>query len=298
MTTPCSIRKANQNVTCQVNFTVPKNMSSPVLVHYEIQNFYQNHRKYIFSRSDSQLLGSLSLASVDETYCQPLTKIGNITINPCGLIANTLFNDIIQLTSGKNANNTDLIMREDGIAWRSDVRFKYAQPKGFKYESCDCNTCACDGTIWTCKQPYFDSKTSTCYRYSYPQDDTTQYLYETFPMVINPIEGVKNEHFIVWMRVAAAPTFRKLYGYFNEQIPAGETLTFTIHNNWDVSSFKGAKSLVLSTTTPFGGRNPSLGYSFIGVGGFCFIAGVFFVLKQVIRPRKLADKKYLKYKEE
>jgi hypothetical protein len=55
---------------------------------------------------------------------------------------------------------------------------------------------------------------------------------------------------------------------------------------------------VLSTTTPFGGRNPSLGYSFIGVGGFCFIAGIFFILKQALYPRKLADKKYLKYKEE
>lgn len=235
---------------------------------------------------------------MDETYCKPLTKVGNLSINPCGLIANTLFNDVISLTSGKNSNGDDLHMREDGIAWRSDVKYKYAQPNGFKSEPCDCTSCVCDGINWTCKEPYMDKKTGSCYRYYYPKDNTTQYLYETFPTVISPIEGVMNEHFIVWMRVAAAPTFRKLYGYFNEPIPEGQNLTFTINANWDVSSFKGSKSLVLSTTTPFGGKNPSLGYAFIGVGGFCFVAGIFFILKQTIMPRKLADRKYLKYKGE
>ena len=236
------------------------------------------------------------MASVDETYCQPLTKIGNITINPCGLIANTLFNDVIQLSDSNGAN---LRMREDGIAWRSDVKWKYAQPIGFKSEICsDCNNCGCDGKNWSCKTPYLNTSTGQCYRYHYPNDDTTQYLYETYPMVINPIEGVRNEHFIVWMRVAAAPSFRKLYGYFDQPISKGQKLSFTIQANWDVKSFNGTKSLVLSTTTPFGGRNSSLGLAFIGVGAFCLVAGLFFILKQTIRPRKLADKKYLKFKDE
>lgn len=51
----------------------------------------QNHRRYVKSRSDAQLMGSLlELDSVSE--CDPLrtiTKNGvTYTLNPCGLIAN------------------------------------------------------------------------------------------------------------------------------------------------------------------------------------------------------------------
>lgn len=55
----------------------------------------------------------------------------------------------------------------------------------------------------------------------------TQYLYETYPEVVSPIEGVLNEHFIVWMRTAGLPRFRKLYGKIEEQIEP-QTLTFDI----------------------------------------------------------------------
>ena len=55
----------------------------------------------------------------------------------------------------------------------------------------------------------------------------TQYLYETYPDVVSPIEGVLNEHFIVWMRTAGLPRFRKLYGKIEEQIEP-QTLTFNI----------------------------------------------------------------------
>jgi LEM3 (ligand-effect modulator 3) family / CDC50 family len=41
---------------------------------------------------------------------------------------------------------------------------------------------------------------------------TSQYLHESFPEVISPLDGVKDEHFIVWMRVAGLRQFRKPYG--------------------------------------------------------------------------------------
>jgi hypothetical protein len=299
----CEIDQANQGKECTIEFTVEKDMEPPILVYYEIENFYQNHREYTTSRDDEQLLGAdpSTQTQLNAKDCEPLNKIGDITINPCGLIANTFFNDVIKLSSGStDIEGNALTLIEDGIAWQSDLDYKFAQPLSFKSEqckSCDDDDCQCTGE-WTCKEKYQDPETNECHLYSYSNDDTTQYLYETYPDIISPLEGVTNEHFVVWMRVAAKPKFRKMYGFFDQPIKAGTTLSFVVKNNWIVKSFKGTKSLVVTTTSMFGGKNPNFGQAFIGVGGICIIFGVFFGLKQIIKPRKLAEKKYLKYKED
>jgi hypothetical protein len=291
----------NANKLCNVSFTVPQDMVPPILIHYEITNFHQNHRAYYKSRDPHQLLGTVGQqSSVDAEACEPLNKLGNITIHPCGLIANTFFNDQFELISGVDINNMPLIMREDGIAWQSDVDFAFAQPDEFNYSNCTTCDASCCNENDSCINglPYVDKKTGMCYRYYYPMDDTTQYLYETYPNVINPIEGVTNEHFIVWMRIATQPTFRKLYGWIDQPIYKGTELIFQIESNFVITRFKGSKSLVISTTSILGGRNPYLAPVFIYVGIFCFVAGIFFSLKHILRPRKLADPTYLSYKEE
>jgi len=45
----CGIVKANENRTCTIRLVAPKYMFPPILVHYQIENFHQNHRKYIKS---------------------------------------------------------------------------------------------------------------------------------------------------------------------------------------------------------------------------------------------------------
>lgn len=59
-----------------------------------------------------QLLGTTDTSDVSD--CDPLEYNGSLVLHPCGLIANTLFNDIIKLTSGPS-------MSESGIAWESDI---------------------------------------------------------------------------------------------------------------------------------------------------------------------------------
>lgn len=98
------------------------------------------------------------------------------------------------------------------------------------------------------------------------------------------------------MRAATLPTFRKLYGWINQNIPAGTNITFDIVNNWDVTSFNGRKSLIMTTNNIFGGKNDWSGLFYFSVGVFCGAAGLFFLLKQFISPRRTADKKYLQYK--
>merc|ERR1712167_402557 len=62
----------------------------------------------------------------------------------------------------------------------------------------------------------------------YPDPDNYQYLYETFPEVISPLVGVESEGFAVWMKIAALPTFRKLYGRINSDLKKGDILAFDI----------------------------------------------------------------------
>ena len=292
----------NANKNCTISFPVPNDMEPPVLIYYEITNFHQNHRFYSSSRDDYQLVGvDTEQGSVSASACDPLNKLGNITLNPCGVIANTFFNDVFELVGGVDENGDELKMIEEGIAWQSDLEYRFGMPPGFKSEQCTdeegCTPSCCTDRDYSCTEPY-EKDDGTCWAYHYPNEDTTQYLYETYPNIISPLEHVTNEHFVVWMRVATRPQFRKLYGYIEQPIKAGTELVFNINSNYVVESFAGSKALVVSTNNVVGGKNPSLGPTFYFMGFFCLACGVFFAIKHWFRPRKLGDRKYLHYKED
>lgn len=46
--------------------------------------------------------------------------------------------------------------------------------------------------------------------------------------MISPVDGVADEHFIVWMRTAALPTFRNLYGKIEHDLVAPAEITFNL----------------------------------------------------------------------
>ena len=140
---------------------------------------------------------------------------------------------------------------------------------------------------------YYDPNSDIYYLYWYPDNDRTQYLYESYPKVVNPIEGVDNEHFIVWMRTAGLPTFRKLYGKIHSDLKEGDMLTFELDLNFEVDSFDGSKALVISTLGDFGGKNSFLGISYIVVGSISLLLGVLFAFKQAVNPRQLGDTRFL-----
>ena len=294
----------NANKNCTITFEVPMDMKPPVLVYFELTNFHQNYNKYVASRDDYQLTGAVSgQTAIQAVNCNPLNKLGDITINPCGLIANTFFNDVFSLinTDAVDAEGNKLVMREDGIAWGSDVEYKFKMPNGYQQKLCpegQCVDSCCQNNGFSCEEPARSPKDGLCYAYDYPNPDTTQYLYQTYPKIISPLEHVTNEHFIVWMRVAATPNFRKLYGYFEETIPAGTKLEFNVNMNYVVQSFKGTKTLTLTTNSMWGTKDPSFGKTIYGIGYFCLACGFFFGLKHFFKPRKIADRKYLHYKEE
>ena len=95
-------------------------------------------------------------------------------------------------------------------------------------------------------------------------------------LLSHPPQDVDNEHFIVWMRPAALPSFRKLYGRIETDLPANTELVFSVFANFPVAGFSGSKHLVVSTLSWVGGKNPFLGIAYLVVGFACIGMAVLF----------------------
>ncbi|EPY83210.1 cell cycle control protein 50A [Camelus ferus] len=63
-----------------------------VFMYYGLSNFYQNHRRYVKSRDDSQLNGDPSALLNPSKECEPYRRNEDKPIAPCGAIANSMFN--------------------------------------------------------------------------------------------------------------------------------------------------------------------------------------------------------------
>jgi len=232
--------------TCSFKINVDQTMTQPVFLYYKLENYYQNHRRYVSSRDDNQLRGEVVQSYSDMSSCTPVQAVNQSQYTssdppkqnwyyPCGLIAWSLFNDTFSLSSG----NVSIPLRKKGIAWSTDVSDKYGNPP--------------KGTVGT--------------------------------FIVNDFQ---DEDFIVWMRTAALPTFRKLYRIIDQDIKTGE-YEVTFKDNYDVSSFGGKKYVVLSTVSFIGGKNPFLGICYLVVGCICFFQGLVFLIKHLVSPRKFGD---------
>ena len=76
---PCDDATLTTNCVKTVSITVPQDMDKPVYFYYQLTEFYQNHRRYVKSRSDEQIHAT---ADPDLSTCTPLTKQGDETLNP------------------------------------------------------------------------------------------------------------------------------------------------------------------------------------------------------------------------
>ena len=120
---------------------ITEKIVATVYVYYHLDNFYQNHRRYVKSRSFSQLQGNyLGVDSLTE--CDPITKNTHLVSSyrayadgtpfgpsdmelpavPCGLVAKSVFNDTYLF---QKKDGTNIPINEKGIAWQSDIDYKF-----------------------------------------------------------------------------------------------------------------------------------------------------------------------------
>lgn len=105
----------------------------------------------------------------------------------------------------------------------------------------------------------------------------------------------EDQHFMVWMRTAAMPRFRKLWGIIDQTIPANSTVAIRIQNRYNTYRFDGQKSVVFSTTTWLGGRNDFLGIAYITSGAVSMFCSLMFLLLHMQFPRKHGDDRFLSW---
>lgn len=167
----------NNTVECSLLFEIPESMGPPVFMYYRLTNFYQNHRRYVQSLYLDQLKGTaVSNATIKSSTCSPLAVDDKTqkAIYPCGLIANSRFNDTIKNPVLKGDESVPYNMTNKGIAWSSDKDL-------FKKSEYD--------------------------RYAVvPPPNWASYDYER--------DGIpdlhEDEELMVWMRTAGLPSFSKL----------------------------------------------------------------------------------------
>ncbi|XP_029967879.1 transmembrane protein 30C [Salarias fasciatus] len=243
---------------CTVAFSVEKPLEGDVFFYYGLRNFHQNLRRYMDSRDDAQMVGRTNNLQNPSSYCDPFSRDQNgLPIAPCGAVANSMFNDSFTLNyhgSGGYSSARVPLLRK-GISWYTDKNIKFRNSR-------DENRTLAQTFEGTVPPPYWHKPVFELD----PFDETNN--------------GFVNDDLIIWMREAAFPNFKKLYGVLNRAgqpfsagLPAGN-YTVDIDYNFPVQYFRGRKEVVLTTLTWFGGQNHFLPIAYLVTSSLTLLIAV------------------------
>lgn len=253
----CSIPTGSYTQTCTVISQVSDNMPQPSYLYYELTKIWQNHRKYVKSVNALQIRGETDYSAEDK--CKPLIKgLDNKILYPCGLQGWSYFNDDIKVKVIRGSNDIcddttsgSECTSKENIALEVDTSKRFAQN--------------------------MDSYNINIHTQTVAQ--VNNYRAET------QIPGLTSESLMVWMRMAATPTFKKIYSIINIDLQKDDVIHFSITANFNSDVFGGSKTLVVSTMEQHGGNNKVLSGLFLSVGTFVLLSLFFiFILQRVLKP--------------
>ncbi|ODV60829.1 CDC50/LEM3 family protein, partial [Ascoidea rubescens DSM 1968] len=250
---------------CRIQFYLSNSINPPIYLFYKLTNFYQNHRKYVESYDLGQLKGKAVSKDDLDSRCDPLStdEETDKIIYPCGLIANSFFNDsfsnpILLNPSNTNSNSPNITFNfsQAGISWSSDRSL-------YKKTTYDIENIV-PPPNWSKKYPN-----------GYTEDNLPDFS--------------TDEIFQNWMRTAALPNFMKLVGKnTTDSLPDGN-YQIDIEMNYPVEIYGGKKYIIITSNSVIGGRNLSLGIAYIVLAALSLLFALIFLLKQIIKPRKIGD---------
>ncbi|KAK6204387.1 ligand-effect modulator 3 family [Scheffersomyces amazonensis] len=261
----------DQRLVCRVQFEIPKKLNAPIYFFYRLNNFHANHRRYVKSFSEDQIQGkAASLNDIKNTVgqnCQPLSTDENGNrIYPCGLIANSLFNDTFSTTlTAVNGTLNNYNLTDQGIAWATDKnRFKKT---AYNY------TEVVPPPNWYKSYPNGYNETN------FP-DISTWYQFQN------------------WMHASALPNFNKLALRNDHDTLQPGTYELSIGLHFPVLPYNGNKYIYITQRSVIGGKNIFLGVSWMIGGAICFAIGLILLIVNFIHPRKTGDVNLLSWNKE
>ncbi|KAI9466050.1 transcription regulator [Lactarius psammicola] len=263
-----SAQSNSSSPQCLVQFDVPFNVPSTVLLYYKLTNFFQNHRRYVQSYDWKQLRGDhRTVNDLKNGNCKPAATVDDKVIYPCGLIANSLFNDTfsnLTLLNPPSGASSTYNFTQIGIAWSGEAK-KYKSPPGYNLSE------IIPPPNWAVRFPN-----------GYTTDQPPPDLHA-------------DEHFQNWMRTAGLPTFTKLYGRNdNDELVQGR-YEITVDMNYPVRTYSGTKSIVITTISWMGGKNPFLGWAYVAAASLFVVLAIAGTIRHVMKPRRLGDMSLLSW---
>ncbi|SGZ56075.1 CIC11C00000000975 [Sungouiella intermedia] len=261
----------DERQVCKIQFHVPHKIKGPLYFFYRLENFHQNHRRYAKSLSEEQIKGdAASVSTIKDTVglnCEPLSvNSQGKRIYPCGLIANSLFNDTYGTTLlAVNGSSSSYTMTKKGIAW-SGNKNRYKKTK-----------------------------------YNYTEIVPPPNWYKMYPNGYNStnVPDISQwEEFQNWMFTSAFPDFNKLAMRNDKDAIEEGIYEVTIGLHFPVLPYKGKKHIFISQRSAIGGKNYFMGWSWIAGGGVCLLMGVVLLAVNLIKPRKAGDSNLLSWNRE
>ena len=106
--------------------------------------------------------------------------------------------------------------------------------------------------------------------------------------------GMRDSRYLVWMRPAAQPDFKKIYAKIDQDIPANSEVTFTITSRFPAFFYDGTKHIILASVN---WQGPSKSYImpwlFLGFGIYAVTMSLAIAYKMASCPRTPGTEGYV-----